>query len=805
MMNLNANLTTLASRDGELDTSNPSIEGKYLKAAGICIAAEGGVAFHMVQGKQVPTADTLSIAKILQNQGSQKNSWQPTYGQSKESAAVNKHTYFSPENAAVDPQYVGKAADPQDPPTIPLNRHGRARRSRTVKWSTNQTKFFKAQRGGDNSVKEHNAPRSACTWNNTHLLNVGSLAVDMDVSEIGVAGYFSSVEPLQGQKARMTQNLKTGNSILRDRLLAHSKDFILQQFQFCGRVHPLREPSGLIGTSLPEPLQEYLPDSRFKNQSAFLSPLSSSVQFDGPICQQDDVDIYLVQVHPRNNRKIKRDLDNALEDEVVDSMSVSSYGSCGSKANMRHYRGQAKLRMSLHTSYQAPEGCRDSTYRFAFALRGAPDMDDTHADPGIASLQSWDLSQVVADTHRLLRAADRGKNTSFAARGRITLQRVEIRAAKWEANVQVLPAITETWVIVQLHHCLDGQGNCPYLGTIEELTEFVRDNLAEGGIFYAAGLPLCYTEVKPDPDRHDEPFYAPLPSVFQSPAGLLTIRNIHENTTAEAAITALSEAGLDLARLTHTAIRRTPQVLTGIGRIPGLVATGDYSKEIELRFQGAPPPLYELSFTKLKSSGMIRNNAPEGDVWAWHDTPGLNLIRQYVCAEVGLIPYKAAALTGLLNEPREGRVQAQQAASKDQPWKNQNRNGGRINGGRGPTQGRGRGRGHDGARGRGGSNQPATLDEVKDQLAQLIADNASLRADNAKLIARLTADEHRAAQHFSLADVYAGEEEENIEYNQEDGSIGIKAAAARQEGRTEPGNDTKRAKTGPPGERRPPR
>ena len=160
------------------------------------------------------------------------------------------------------------------------------------------------------------------------------------------------------------------------------------------------------------------------------------------------------------------------------------------------------------------------------------------------------------------------------------------------------------------HHCLDDQDNCPYLSTAEELTEFVKDNLAEGGVFYTAALPLCYTEVKPDPARHDEHFYAPLPSVFQTPAGLLTIRNVQKVITAASAITSLSESGLDLARLTHIAIRRTPQDLTGLGRISGLVTTGDYCKEIELRFQGAPPPLYDLSLIKLKSTGIIRSDAP---------------------------------------------------------------------------------------------------------------------------------------------------------------------------------------------------
>ena len=196
-----------------------------------------------------------------------------------------------------------------------------------------------------------------------------------------------------------------------------------------------------------------------------------------------------------------------------------------------------------------------------------------------------------------------------------------------------------------------------------------------------------------------------------------------------------------------------------------------------------------------------------------------------------MVPYQAAVLTGLLNSHKEATVQDLQTASQDQPRRYQNRNGGRGRRGRGSNRGRdresyrephiaatqpeppeqggraarGRGQGHSAARGRGGQNQPATLDEVRGQLAQLISDNASLRADNAKLIAKLADDEHRAAQHFSLADVYTGGEEDNEKYSQENGSIGIRAAAARKEGRTEPGNDTKRAKTGPPGERRPPR
>ena len=837
MINLNANLTTLASFEGEPEKSNSSIADNYLKAAGICIAAQGGVAFHIVHGKQVPTADTLSIAKILQAQGSQKQSWQPNFGQPKESTAslaVNSHTYFSPEVAPAVSQALGTAMEPQAALTVPSRGKG------PIQWRTsNQTKFYKPLSNNDYTsidlpARQHGAPRSACTWKNTHRLNVGSMAVDMDVSEIGISGYFSSVEPLQGQKAKMIKNLKAGNSIMRDRLIAHSKDSILQQFQFCGRVHPLKEPSGLIGTSLPEPLQEYLPDSRFKNQSAFISPLSSSVQFNGPISQQDDVDIYLVQVHPRNNRKITRDLDNALEDEVNDSMSVSSYGSCGSKANMRQYKGQAKLRISLHSNFQAPEGSSDCNYRFVFALRGAPDMDDTHANRGIASLQSWDLSQIVADIHRLLRVVDCGRNTTFAARSRVTLQRVEIRAATWVDNVQTIPAITETWAIVHLHHCVDSQGNCPYLGTAEELTEFVIENLAEGGVFYAAGLPLCYTEVKPDPERHEEPFYSPLPPVFQTPAGLLSIRNVHKDITADSAITTLEESGLDLSRLTHIAIRRTPQDLAGLGRIPGLVATGDYCMEIELRFQGPPPPLYDLSLTKLKNKGIIRSEAPEGDIWAWHDTPGLNLIRQYVLAEAGLIPYQATLLTGLLNSHKAATVQDLQPVrpsyrgAQRQPRRPPPTNRGRGRGGRNYNRDRDRGpdrvppsvttqpaspeqegrsesgRGQATSRGSKRQNYSADIEEIRGQLARVLSDNDSLRESNAILVAKLAeGDQHREAQPFSLTDVYAEGDEEEEEFTQENGDIGIRRVTARKAGQTPPGNDTKRAKPGPIGERLP--
>ena len=89
-------------------------------------------------------------------------------------------------------------------------------------------------------------------------------------------------------------------------------------------------------------------------------------------------------------------------------------------------------------------------------------------------------------------------------------------------------------------------------------------------------------------------------------------------------------------------------------------------------------------------------------------------------------------------------------------------------------------------------------------LAQLISGNASLQADNATLVAKLAeGDQHRAAQHFSLADVYTWGEEGNEEYTQKNGSIGVRAAAAQEAGRTGPGNDTKRTKTGLIG-RRPP-
>ena len=316
---------------------------------------------------------------------------------------------------------------------------------------------------------------------------------------------------------------------------------------------------------------------------------------------------------------------------------------------------------------------------------------------------------------------------------------------------------------------------------------------------------------------------------------MLTIRNVHKDITAASAITALSESGLDLARLTHIAIRRTPQDLTGLGRIPGLVTTGDYCMEIELRFQGAPPSLYDLTLIKLKSTGIIRSDAQEGDFWAWHDTPGLNLIRLCVIAKAGLVPYQAAVLTGLLNSHKEATVQDLQDGHsdfQDKPRRDPNGNRGRGRRGRGSNRGRangpgrgpptaatqpepsgqgemaarGRGHGQVNARGKGRQNYSMALDEIRGQLAQLISDNASLHADNATLVAKLAdGEQHSAAQNFSLADVYTGGEEDNEEYNQENGSIEMRAVAAREAGRTGPDNDTKRAMTGLPGERCPPR
>ena len=118
---------------------------------------------------------------------------------------------------------------------------------------------------------------------------------------------------------------------------------------------------------------------------------------------------------------------------------------------------------------------------------------------------------------------------------------------------------------------------------------------------------------------------------------------------------------------------------------------------------------------------------------------------------------------------------------------------------------RGRGHGQGAARGRREQNRPATLDEVRDKLEQLISDNTSLREVNARLLAKLANEErHSKAQHFSHADVYKEGDEDNEEYTQEEeGSITVVKATARTAGRKGSGNDTKRAKTGPNGERPP--
>ena len=178
----------------------------------------------------------------------------------------------------------------------------------------------------------------------------------MDVSGLSVAGYFSEVQPGSGQLTMMEKNLLEGSSVLRDRHLAHSGDWILAHFKFCGWFHPIREASGLVGLSLPEPMPDHLSDCRFKNQSAFLTPISSNIQFNGPIYQQDDYDLYLVHVHPRNNRTIRVDLEEPLEDEVVDSdsKSVVSHGSKGARVDLLRYGGQSKIRILLHTNYQVP-------------------------------------------------------------------------------------------------------------------------------------------------------------------------------------------------------------------------------------------------------------------------------------------------------------------------------------------------------------------------------------------------------------------------------------------------------------------
>ena len=828
MMNQNSNLTTVLASNAAKRQKDPGSEkghsenSIYLEEAAEFIASKGGTAFLMVNGNRMPTRDTIRMIEVLESQAAEKLSWKSTEEHEKEQQdSTNSHIWFSPsKQSPVTQEQVEKGGltGPIEP-----RKKGKVWRKQ-IRWGqANQTKFFQGEvpkdyTSADLPKREHNPPRSDCTWLNSHSLNISEMSVDMDISEIGVAGYFSSVQPLIGQTAKMEKAAKVGNSILRDRLLAHSKDHILRQFQFCGRYHPLREQSGQIGVSLPEPFQDYMPASRFKNQSFFITQSSNHTQFTGPICQQDDIDIYLVQVHPRNNRKVTKDLELALEEEIADTMSVSSYGSCASKADMAKFKSQSKLRISLHAAHSVPANTNNNSYTFAFALRGAPDFDGTHNNPGIASLQSWDLSQIVACTHRLLRKADCGKGTSFASRSRITMQRVEILAEIRKGTEKQQSQLTETWVIVHLHHYTDEHGNCPYTGTVEELRLFISANLAEGGVFYAAGLPLCYTEMKPDPEKHDGPFYPPLPEVFQTPAGLITIRKVHTSITVDSALTTLAESGLDLARLTHIALRRTPKDLTLLGRVPGQVLDEDYGMEIELRFQGGPPPLYDLSLNQIKNRGLIHVDAPEADTWAWSDTPGLHDLRHAVMIQAGLVPYEAALLTGLLNSSKEANTSStatlNQLGSQSVPRDLQitqvsestglarlanqaSGDRGRDQRGRAANRG-GRGRARNPRGGRGGRFQNETsLDSIQAQLAYLLADNADLRKQLAEEKRYRIARE----ENLSYPTIYPGVPEGAEEYSQEEGEIELKGKAeARKDGRQGTGASSKRIKGIPPGE-----
>ena len=233
----------------------------------------------------------------------------------------------------------------------------------------------------------------------------------------------------------------------------------------------------------------------------------------------------------------------------------------------------------------------------------------------------------------------------------------------------------------------------------------------------------------------------------------------------------------------------------------------DYGMEIELRFQGEPPPLYELSLVKLKTRGLVRNDAEETDILAaWDDTPGLFDLRRETRVQAGLPPYQTALQTGL----DSATVAMDQTANQSGPQtqRNSRGRGGRRSARETNNPGRqydsanqegrsSRGRGT--SRGRGGRfHKESSIDEMRLQLARLLSDNIGLREQ--------LAEEKRlresSAQELSYPTIYPGVEEGSEEYTQEIGEIILTGTAEeRKAGLQGTGNSSKRAKIVPNGER----
>ena len=210
MMNQNANLTTLLEnasakrKQRSIPKGNTAENSTYLTEAAEYIASKGGAAFVMVNGEKRASIDTKRMIEVLESQASLKSSWQPL-PQDQEAPALLNH---SQEEVLLGAQVpVKERIPPTAPERVPQGRGKAKGTHRVVQWgSTNQTKFFKPQDNKDLPSREHGSPRSECTWKNSHSLNVSNMSVEMDVSEICVSGYFSSVQPLFGQKAKMEKD-----------------------------------------------------------------------------------------------------------------------------------------------------------------------------------------------------------------------------------------------------------------------------------------------------------------------------------------------------------------------------------------------------------------------------------------------------------------------------------------------------------------------------------------------------------------------------------------------------------------------
>ena len=159
----NANLTTVLANNSakRKNDTNPGNQDdskentSYLLEAGAYIASRGGIAFTLVSGEQISTADIRSMVKILKSQASQKRTWQSRPSQDKVADNSNSRSYFRSNKPLIGPKPgVKEMTAPVIPKVYPQG-EVKASGDQRVQWEPdNHTNFFQPPNDKDYTSAE---------------------------------------------------------------------------------------------------------------------------------------------------------------------------------------------------------------------------------------------------------------------------------------------------------------------------------------------------------------------------------------------------------------------------------------------------------------------------------------------------------------------------------------------------------------------------------------------------------------------------------------------------------------------------